>query len=451
MKIVISGAGEVGTHLAKMLSAASNDITVIDDSEERLQSLSSSVDTVVVEGSPSSMDTLKKAGVPDADLFIAVYPDNSQAVNIVSALLAKKMGSRKVTARVNDEEYLSYENKYLFTEMGIDLMFYPEKIASEEILGMLRRNSATDSLDFARGRLQLAVFKLSDESPLLDTTLREFDQCTGSSLQFRVVAVSRGSETFIPKPDMRFRSRDQLFIITKQESLDVLKRHIGKNDAPINRVMIIGGSPIAVMVARTIAAEGMSVKLIERDREKCLELSERLPDSVMIINGDGRNSDLLVDEGISSYDAFLALTGDSETNILTCVEAKRTGVGMTVAQVENLEYISLAESIGVDSVINKKLITAGRIFRFTLSTKVRFIKYISGINAELAEFIVAKNARITKGTLSELAFPENAVIGGVIRGNDSFIAVGSTRIQEYDRVAVFAMPDAVREVDKWFN
>lgn len=451
MNIIISGAGEVGSHLAKMLGSASNDITVIDMDETRLQNISSSSDIVVVEGSPSSIEVLKTAGAQNADLFIAVYPGDSQDINIVSALLAKKLGSKKVTARINNEEYMSYENKYMFTEMGIDLMFYPEKIAAREIMSMLRRSSSCDSMDFSNSKLQMAVFKLEDDSPLLETSLEEFDRCTGVSVQFRVVAISRGNTTFIPSFDTRFKYHDMVFIIARNEGMEMLKRYVGTNDIDVNSVMIAGGGPIALMVARSLLKERVSVKLIEKDKDNCRILSEKLPPEAIVINGDCRNTDLLLEENIRSFDAFVALTDSSETNVLSCVAAKKMGVAHTVAQVENLEYISLAEGMGVDSVINKKMITAGRIFKFTLSDKVRFVKYMSGTNAEIVEFIVAPDSRITKGPLKDLAFPENAKIGGVIRGNDSFIAIGSTRIQPYDRVAVFAMPEVIREVDKWFK
>ena len=187
------------------------------------------------------------------------------------------------------------------------------------------------------------------------------------------------------------------------------------------------------------------------NKTKCLELSERLPDNVIVVNGDGRNSDFLMEEAIKEYDAFVALTNSSETNILACVAAKSLGVARTIAEVENIEYIKLAESMGVDAVINKKLITAGRIFKFTLSNKVRFIKYMSGTNAEVLEFIVAPDTAITKKPLKDMNFPRNAIVGGVIRGNESFIAVGDTQIQAYDRVAVFALPEAVKEVDRFFR
>ena len=451
MKIVIAGAGEVGSHLAKMLSGEANEITVIDERQERLDALSANCDAITVEGNPSAIKVLQDAGVEHADLFIAVNPSESQDVNIVSAMLAKKMGSKKATARINNEEYLSYENKYMFTEMGIDLMFYPEKIAAAEIVDLLKRTASTDSMDFARGKLQVAVFKL-EESPLLGMSMAEFSAVAAEEGQnFRVVAIARGNETIIPKFDTKFKYHDLVFIVSKREGMELLMKYLGKRDIEIKKLMILGGSPIGEMVAKQMSKQLDDIKIIEMNKAKCLELSEKLPDNVNVVNGDGRNSDILIEESIKEYDAFVAVTNSSETNILACVAAKRLGVARTIAEVENLEYIRLAESMGVDAVINKKLITAGRIYKFTLSSKVRFIKYMSGTNAEILEYIVAPNSAITKCQLKDMSFPQNAIIGGLIRGNDAMIAVGDTQIEAYDRVAVFALPEAVKAVDKFFK
>jgi trk system potassium uptake protein TrkA len=435
-----------------MLSNEANDITVIDTSSKRLETLSANTDVVTVEGNPSAIHVLKNAGADKADLFIAVNPSDSQDVNIVSAMLAKKLGSKKVTARINNEEYLSYENKYLFTEMGIDLLFYPEKIAAGEIIDLLKRTATNDSLEFARGKLNIGVFKLEEDSPLLGMNMAEFSNLAAADgLKFRVVAIARNNDTIIPKFDTKFKYHDLVFIISKREGMDMLMKYVGKHNIEVNSLMILGGSPIGEMVATQVSKHIDNVKLIEMNKEKCVMLSEKLPDNVVVVNGDGRNSDMLLEESIKDFDAFVAVTNNSETNILACVAAKRLGVPRTIAEVENLEYIRLAESMGVDAVINKKLITAGRIFKFTLSSKVRFIKYMSGTNAEVLEYIVAPDTAITKVALKDMNFPKNAIIGGIIRGNDSYIAVGDTKIEAYDRVAVFALPEAVKEVDKFFK
>ena len=452
MKIIIAGAGEVGSHLAKMLSNEANDLTIIDSDQGRLDALSENTDVVTVTGNPSSISVLKEAGVEDADLFIAVNPSTSQDVNIVSAMLAKKLGSKKATARVNYEEYLSYENKYLFTEIGIDLLFYPEKIAAGEIVDLLKRTASSESMDFARGKLQMAVFKLEEDSPMIDMRLIDFvGVATSADLPFRVVAIARNSETIIPSVDTKFKYHDLVFIMSKRDGIDQIMKYIGKSNIEVDKLMILGGGPIGEMVARQLTRQVDSIKIIELKKDRCVELSEKLGSSVTVVNGDGRNSDMLLEEGIKNYDAFVAVTSNTETNILACVAAKKLGVSRTIAEVENIEYIRLAEEMGVDAVINKKLITAGRIFKFTLSSKVRFIKYMSGTNAEVLEYIVAPESWITKGKLKDIGFPKNAIIGGVIRGNEAFIAVGDTEIKAYDRVAVFALPQTVKEVDKFFR
>ena len=452
MKIIISGAGEVGSHLAKMLRNEANDICVIDSNQQRLTALSETADVVTVCGNPASIEVLKNAGAEKADLFVAVNPSTSQNVNVVCSALAKSLGSKKVVCRVNNEEYLAYDNKYLFSDMGIDLLFYPEKIAAGEIVDLLKRSASTEAMEFGRGKLQISVYKLEEDSPIIDKTLLDFSRdFADAETRFRVVAIARGNETIIPKIDTRFRYHDLVFIISRRDGNAPLIEYLGKKDIEIKSLMMVGGGPIAEMVAKQLGRQMESIKIIEEDKNRCLYLSEHLGDNVTIVNGDGRNTDLLIEESLRSTDAFVALTESSETNILTCVAAKKCGIARTIAEVENLEYIRLAEDMGVDAVINKKLITAGRIFKFTLSDKIRFIKYMSGTNAEVLEYITAPGSKITSAQLKDLDFPGDAVIGGLIRGNESIIAVGDTRIEDYDRVVVFALPQAVKEVDRFFR
>ena len=276
MKIVIAGAGEVGSHLAKMLNNEANEVTVIDEHQDRLDALIANTDVITVTGNPSTIGVLNEAGVANADLFIAVNPSDSQDVNIVSAMLAKKLGSKKATARINNEEYLTYENKYLFTEMGIDLLFYPEKIAAGEIVDLLKRTATTDSLEFARGKLHVAVFKLEEESELIGMNMAEFSAVAAAEgLKFRVVAISRNDETIIPKFDTKFKYHDLVFIISKREGMDMLMKYIGKENIEVKNLMILGGSPIGEMVAKQLSRQLDSIKLIEMNKEKCMDLSEK--------------------------------------------------------------------------------------------------------------------------------------------------------------------------------
>ena len=448
MKIIIAGAGDVGTHLAKMLSTNSNNITVIDEKKERLMTLSEYADIITVEGQPSSIAVLKEAGAEDADLFIAVSPNDSQEVNIVSAILAKQMGAKKVTSRVDNEEYLSYENKLLFTQMGIDLLFYPEKSAAFEISELLKKSGTTEFMEFTRGKLQMVVFRLDDGAPLIDKKVE--DMLTGESYTpYKTVAIARNDVTIIPDKETRFMEKDLVFVICTKEGVNQAMKFSGKMDIEIRKLMIMGGGRIGQMLAARMENSVELIKIIEKKRERCEYLAEVLSKS-LIVNGDCTNTDLLLEEDVKDFDAFVSVTGSSEANILSCVIAKRMGVPKTIAEVENIEYIKLAEEMGVDAVINKKLITASRIFRFTLSNKVRSIKCLNGSDAEVLEFIVNPDSLITKGAIKDLKFPKEAIIGGIIRGNESFIANPYNIIKPYDRVVVFALPQVLSKVNKFF-
>lgn len=454
MKIIIAGAGEVGSHLAKLLAASGgNEITLIDPEEERLENVAETADIITICGDSSSIKTLQEAGISKVDLFVAVHPASQQHLNLASALLAKKLGCPKVVARVSNEEYLSYDNRILFTDLGVDLLFYPELVAAQEIASSLKNAGASESLDFARGRLQLSVVKLDATSPVLDAKLIDFsrDIAAKFDIHFRIVAVSRMGETIIPGPDFKFKEKDTIYLVTLRESLEPLLRSLGVTMLQARRVMILGGSNIGSMVARMIASSTQEVKIIDKNRDVCLALSEELPSSIKIINGDARNTDLLMEEGITNCDVVIAVTDNAETNILSCVAAKSLGVPKVIADVENIEYLRLAEEMGIDSTINRKLIAAAKIFRLTLSDKVKSIQYMNGTNAEVLEYVVADGSEIAGKTLKDIDFPSGAIIGGVIRGTEAFIAVGSTQIKTYDRVIVFSTPGTTPAVDKWFK
>jgi trk system potassium uptake protein TrkA len=448
MKIVIAGAGEVGCHLAKMLSEGYHEITIIDNDEERLALVTESMDVLTVQGNPTSIKVLKSAGVDKADLFVAVNPAKQQDVNLVAAIIAKKLGAKKVTARINEAEYLNYDNKLMFTDMGIDLLFYPEKIAATEIGDLLKQSDVSEFVDFARGQLQMVVFRIDEESKLLNKTSADLPY-DPYNLPFRIVAITRGGETLIPQRDTLFKRGDMAYIVTKKEFVDDLMALSGKHYLDIKRLTILGGGRIGEMVAAQFEKNAEFVKIIEINRERCEVLSENL-NRTLVINGDGRNSDFLYEEDVKSCDAFVAVTSSSETNILACVAAKKMGVAKTIAEVENIEYIKLAEGMGVDAVINKKIITAGRIFRFTMSNKVRTVKVIGGSDAEVIEYIVNPESQITRAPIGELNLPQDAIIGGIIRGNEAIIVSDQTLIRPYDRVVIFALPTALGKIEKFF-
>lgn len=449
MNIVIAGAGDVGCHLAKMLGGGGHDLTIIDRDPARLATVSSLTDAVTIEGETTSVGILKTARVEDADLFIAVAPAEEQNKNIISALLAKQLGAKIVTARINNNEFMETDNNVLFKDLGIDLLFYPERIAAGEIYDLLKQTGTNEYIEFASGQLQMVGIRLDEGAPLIRKGL-DYLFSEAEVTNYKVVAVGRDGATLIPKTeDFKFLEGDLVYIISTRDGLDEAMEYSGKNKIDINSLMIIGGGRICDTLLDRIGDGIGLIKVVENKEERCTWLAQKYPDA-LIIQGDGRNTDLLIEENIREFDAVVAVTSSSETNILACAAAKRLGVAKTIAEVENIEYIKLAEGMGVDAVINKKLSTAGRIFRFTLSNKIRTVKCLNGTDAEVLEFIANPESRITKGQIKDLNFPKEAIIGGIVRGNDCFITSPSSTVNAYDRVVVFALPNVIDKVNKFF-
>ncbi|CDN31202.1 Trk system potassium uptake protein TrkA [Mucinivorans hirudinis] len=445
MKIVVAGAGEVGSHLAKMLSAAGHDVTAMDWEEQMLEKVAESSDIITIEGDITSFETLKRAEVSRCDLFMAVsFEENT---NILSAVLAKQLGARKVICRIDNDEYLMPGNKEVFINMGIDYLFYPEKVAAQEVVTLLGHTSTTEYIDFSGGKLIVVAFKLESSSPLVGKTLEEVT-IDRDQLEYRTIAISRESRTIIPTATDFFKEGDMIYVISEKKSNEELMKLMGKSDIPIRNIMIMGGSRIARRIARMMQND-VNIKIIDYKADKAYKLAEEL-DKTLVIHEDGRKTEAMIEEGLQQMDAYIALTGRSETNILAAMVAKKLGVKKVIAEVENLNYIGLAESVGIDTIINKKLITASSIYGFTMSTDVQAIKCLNGCDAEVLEFIVKADSPVTKGKIKHINFPRGAVIGGVVRGDKSFIALGSTELRAYDRVVVFALPEAIRKVGKFF-
>lgn len=446
MKIIIAGAGEVGSHLATMLSNEYHDITVIDDDQKRLESLASSADVITVQGDMTSFVTLSRCEAKSCDLFMAVSPEEN--TNILSAVIAKGMGAKKSIARIDNDEYLMPGNKEIFINMGIDYMFYPEKMAANEIITMLGHSATTEYVDFSGGKLTLVVFKLDISSPIIGKSLIDIT-VDRDNLEYRTVAISRQGETIIPRGDDYFQVGDMVYVIANQKAVNEVMKLVGRPNIEVKNMMILGGSRIGRKIAKELQNE-INIKLVDYNPEKAYKMAELL-DRTLVIHEDGRNTEVMLEEGLDKMDAFVALTGRAETNILAAMLAKRLGVKKVIAEVENLNYINLAESIGIDTIINKKLITASSIFRFTMSTDVQAIKCLNGCDAEVLEFIAKPDSPATHGKIKHINFPRAAIIGGIVRGDKAFIAVGNTEIKAYDRVVVFALPSSISKIGRYFE
>ena len=431
MDIVIAGAGEVGTHLATMLSKQEHNIMLIDNDEEKLELLGSQLDVMSIVGSCTSIGALKDAGVHKCDLFIAVNHQEDQNIN--SAILAKKLGAKQTIARVNNSEYLESENTEYLKMIGIDSLIYPERLAAEEIVASLKQSGSRQLHEFSDGRLQLLGIKLWENAPVLNLTLIKMAERYGAQ-HFRVVAIKRAERTIIPRKP---------FYVPNVFAL------CGKSQYEVKNVVIVGGSRIGIKTA-SLLEKNYNVKIIEKDREKCILIADKLK-STLVINGDGRDLALLREEGIKNTDAFISVTHSSETNILSCLLAKKLGVKKSVAEVENIDYIDLAENIGIGTLVNTKLIAASHIYRYTMNVDVKHLKFLTFSEAEVFEVTAEAGSKITRKTLADMNFPENATVGGVIRNGDAIIAKGDVQIEADDKVVIFALPSAVKKVIKLFQ
>ena len=446
MRIIVAGAGEVGIHLAKMLSNEKHDLIVIDPDAEKLHFIETGYDLMTVRGSATSFEVLKDANVRKCDLFIAVAP--AEEINITAAILAKKLGAKKTIARIDSSEYLTAHNKEHFISLGIDYLIYPERIASREIITLLNKTSTTDFVDYAGGKLSLYVIKLDENAPVISKSLIDIAR-KNLKLEFRSVAITRNGETIIPRGCDQFLPNDLVYVITGPGGVKEIMKYTGKQDIEVRNIMILGGSRIGIRTAMDFE-DHSNIKLIDIDKEKCNKIAGYVNDT-LIINGDGRDIDLLKEAGINSMDAFIAVTGSSETNILSCLIAKRFGVKKVICEVENFDYISIAENMGLDTIINKKVSTASRIFRFTMDSEVASIKCLTGTDAEILEYVTKPGSLITKGPVKSIEIPKDAIIGGVVRGRSSFIAHGNTQIKPGDTVIVFALPSAIYKVGRFFK
>lgn len=446
MNIVIAGDGEVGLHLAESLVNSNHNITIVDPHEDLLKMIETHADLMTINGDSTSISVLQKANVKKADLLISVVHD--EHINLMSCILAKKLGAKKVIARVNTMENLSLQNRQIYQELGIDALISPEDIAAQEIISLLRQTAATEVFDFSDGKLQLFMIKLETSAPVVNKTLNQIAS-DYKNLNFRAVAIHRNRTTFIPRGEDVFLENDLAYVITKPEAIEHLLELGGKVEHDIHNVMIIGGGRVGRITAKRLEKD-MNIKLLEKDKDRCMVLTDYLEDT-LIVNGDARNIQLLEDEDIRSMDAFIAVTNNTETNILTCLHAKMNGVKKTIALVENIDYIDISQNIGIDTIINKKLIAASYMVRYTMGAEVLNLKCLSGIEADAMEMIARPGSAITKKPLSKLNMPEGMIVGGVIREDRAYIATGDFQVQDNDKVVAFVLPYAVHKVEKLFH
>lgn len=450
MKIVIAGAGAVGTHLARLLSKDDFDVVLMDEDIDHLAKLNQELDIMTLGVSPDSIKGQMKAGVDNANLFIAVTPHESR--NITCCLIAHQLGAQRTVARVDNYEYVDPRNKILFPKAGVNHLIYPEKLAGSEIAASCQYSWVRQWWDFDGDLVLLSVkmnaCNMDGENLLVGKTLKEIGQ---KGHQFHVVAIKRDNETIIPYGDEKILADDMVFFMAKRGEIDTIRHLSGKDDYPqVKSVMIIGGSKLAVR-ADWALPDSMSVKIIEPDMQRCEKLGELTKARTLIINGDGYDVELLKDEGYDHLDAFLALTPNDEENILACVAARQHGVHKTIAQVENLAYLDMAEQLDVGTIINKKKIAASYIYQMLLKADVKSVKTLTINEADVAEFEVKPGSAVTKKPIMNVGIPHDVNIGGMIRNGEGLLVSGSTQLMAGDRVVVFCLGNNLKKLDKFFN
>ena len=448
MKIIIAGAGEVGFHLAKLLSYESQEITLIDTNRESLNYADTHLDIKIIKGDATSIAILKEARVDTSDLLIGVTA--SETTNITVCVLAKQLGSKRTIARISNTEFINHKDEVGFTKFGIDELISPEALAASEIELSLKQSSFNESYEFEEGALNMAGLMLSKEASFVGKTVKEAAQIF-PEIHFVPIAIQRlGTQyTIIPRGDTKFKEGDSVVFITSEGGAEELCKLTGKTNTDIKNVMILGGSQIGYKTARDLSDKGFNVKLFEGNKERAFEIADELPD-ILVINSDGRDVDLLNEESIGDMDAFIAVSGNSEANIMSCLVAKSKNVKKTIALVENMDYFELSHSIGIDTLVNKKLLAANNIFRYIRKGEVVAMTKLSNMNAELLEFEVKATSKICNKVIKDIDFPRSAIIGGVIRNGLGLIALGSFRIQEGDRVVVCSLLRSIKRVEKLF-
>ena len=446
MKIIIAGAYAIGTYLAKLLSRNHYDITLMDTNEENLERLGRDYDLLTFEASCTSIKALREAGADTADLFIAVTPDES--ANLCACTMAKALGAKKTVAKVDNPEYIAPENQEFFNQMGVSSIIYPEILAARDIIKGLKVSWVRQRWDVHGGALVMLGIKLRESCTILNQPLRNI---SGPDDPYHVVAIKRGNETIIPGGNDELKVYDLVYFMTMRNYIPYIRKIVGKeNYTDVKNVMIMGGGKTAVRAVQ-IMPEYMNAKILEKDFNRCEVLNELFEEDTLVINGDGRDLSLLTEEGIRNTQAFVALTGNAETNILACLTAKRMGVRKTVAMVENMDYVSMAESLDIGTITNKKVIAASHIYQMLLDANVHNVRFLMTANADVAEFVPQEGSKVTKKPVKDLGLPSGMTIGGIVRNGEGMLVSGNTQIQEGDSVVVFCHNIDMKKLEKLFN
>ncbi len=445
MKILIAGAGEVGTHLAKLLGQENHDITLIDNDQGRLDAVRDFPDLLTYTGNCTSFNDLESAGANNTDLFIGVTPEESR--NITACMLATHLGIKKTLARIDNYEYLQPHKLEYFKKLGVHSMIYPEMMAAQEIVSAIRTPWTRVWWELSNGSIILTAAKIRENASIANSFLYEL---ANEDKRFHIVLIKRGNNTFIPKGSDRILPDDILFFTTLKDNINNMPSILGKTSFETKNIMFMGGSRITMRAVQLLPSN-INIKIIERNRERAEKLVEIAPSNVTIFVGDARDTEFLISEGIYQTDTFIALTGSSEANILGCIMAKQFGVKKTIAEVENIDYIAMADKFDIGTVINKKLLAASKIYELLLIADASNIKCLTISNANVGEVIAKPNSKVTKKLIKDLKLSSDITFGALIRDGIPMLIDGDTQIMPEDQVTVFFMNESLKTIESYFN
>lgn len=451
MRIIIAGAGEVGVHLAKMLSHEEQNIVLMDTSSKRLEELKHSMEVLTIEGNPILIEDQERAYVPGADLFVAVTPD--QATNMIACSIAKQVGAKHTIARVNNPEYLEADYSELCAGLGIDQVIYPEDLAAEEIASTTLNPWARQYVSLFNGSVILVGVKIREGAPIIGKHLYELkgsDPKSGGHKFYHVVAIKRDLETIIPKGSTRIEANDLVYFTCTADEIEEVRILAGKEAPEVKKMVVMGASRVALQTIKKIPSS-IQIYLIDEDKDKTLRLSQQLPANVSVFHGDGRDPDIIGEVGLNDAQVFVALTEHSEANILACLAAKRFQVYKTIAKEENIDYIPLAYRLDIGTLINKKLLAAGHIYRMLLGQTMGSIVFLSMVNAEVAELVVGRSSPLVGKRVKELKLPSNMTLGGMLHNGIPQMVDGDTMIEEHDLIIVFYHDVSLEKLKKLLN
>lgn len=446
MKIIITGAYSIGTYLAKLFAKNKDNIIIIDSDPERLEKINSEADLLTVCASTTNINTLKNNGIDEADLYIAVTPD--QSVNLNNCIIAHALNVKKTVAKVDDPEFMTEESREFFRRLGVDNLIYPEELAAREIISGLKMSWVRQRWDVHGGALVMLGIKLHRNCEILNKPLK--DIC-GPDDPYHIVAIKRAAETIIPNGNDTLQYHDLAYFMTTKQYIPYIRRIVGKEHyVDVKNVMMMGCGNTGERAVKMMPSY-MNVKIFESDPHRVEVLNEVLPEKALVISADGRDVDELKNENIRDMQAFVALTNNTEVNILSCLTAKNLGVRKTVAMIDNMAYVGMAEQLAIGTIINKKAIAASAIYQIMLDTNVMNITYLLSANADAAEFVPIEGSKITQRPVKDLKLPKGMTIGGLVRDGKGMLVSGNTVINAGDSVVVFCHGINLTKVEKLFN